>query len=158
MTTTHVSDHWAKEVCRLYNIVYRPRQAKTRLRKCAKCTESDQPVIAQRLYWAFALYSWFCGIQWFYCQRIVKAKISLRKCASWSGPSLPAYARRNVFVLHVPYLLTFGCLHLSPGWYPFIAVWTEFFGRLSDPGSNRQPSCTQSIVMSARIRRLEMLK
>ena len=45
----------------------------------------------------------FCSVQWFW-QRTAKALIRLRGCASRSGPSLSAFARRHVFVWRGPYM------------------------------------------------------
>ena len=41
------------------------------------------------------------GLQWF-CLRTAKVLIRLQGCAGWSGPSLSAYARRQVFAWHSP--------------------------------------------------------
>ena len=65
------------------------------------CADSDYPVQACSNYPSGPLFSshTYCGIQWF-CKRTVKALVRLRGCAGWSGPSLSAYAWRQVFAWH----------------------------------------------------------
>ena len=45
------------------------------------------------------------NIYWF-CKRAAKALISLRKCAGWSGPALPANNIRALFVHCASYIIT----------------------------------------------------
>ena len=51
-------------------------QANKCLRKCSKCTDADDPALAQNIIHSF------CSIQWF-CQQTDEALIRLGKCIGW---------------------------------------------------------------------------
>ena len=54
-----------------------------------------------------------CSVQWF-CQQTVNALIRLCDCAGWSGPSLSANARKNVFAWRGPFYVGLIILAFNP--------------------------------------------
>ena len=91
--------------------LYGPRQAKMCFRACANCAAIHHPAHAQSVIRTFALH-WnilaVCGQwrSWSDCAfRTAKALIKLYECTVWSGPSLSAHARRQVFAWRDPVVI-----------------------------------------------------
>ena len=77
---------------------------------CAKCTDSDSSHACAVSSGHLLTIDTFYNIQWLW-QRTTNVLIRLCACAGWSGPSLPAYTRRHVFMVRPNYSAR-ACIHI----------------------------------------------